>query len=553
MQLGESVVALRRRGRRGSRSIRRVVDGARGLGPSVTLAWAARRATGKRPPRHENSSFTWAIADHRTTTIAWLHNYWSDAYGIDRPQISAELFDRSGASVACWNVDLEPDETASIDVRERCRAHAVQLPFEGQLLLRLVDDKLMSGRPVQVFAEYERDDGESTGVHGQYGEMETPAAQVVSAMRVDARGGNRTAVIVMNPYNGPGGLTPMRAELTVLSADGRHQRARLPALAPRATRRVYVDEVFPDLARFLGNQPGHLRLKLPCPSSRVSTLVEYDDGRCIANHGTVDRVFDQGAGRPVESAEAGPVASAFVICDERWDTELTFPNVWGPVAGAYEAQIDVFAGDGGHLVTHTVHVPRDGLVQVAMTPVLRDAGVPLPVVAHAQVSVRPSTAVDEWPATFDILVGLLRGNELVGEVQVGSDFYNAPVPAGVRWPDIRRTRVFGRVRLGGGLRTRVFLSHPMPGTDRASVAPALPQLTLVSSDGTRKLTHQVELPAHGCLLADVTDLFPEAPQFLGESGSGTLRVRDTGARLYGFYYVESDRARTVPVCHLIGG
>jgi hypothetical protein len=251
--------------------------------------------------------------------------------------------------------------------------------------------------------------------------------------------------------------------------------------------------------------------------------------------------------------EAGPVASAFVICDDQWETALTFPNVWGPVAGAYEALIDVFASDGGHLATHTVHVPRDGLVQVGMTTVLREGGVPLPVVAHAQVSVRPATAVDEWPATFDILVGLLRRDELVGEVQVGSDFYNAPVPAGLRWPDIRRTRVFGRVRIDGGRRTRLFLCHPVAGTDHAPAAPALPQLTLVSSDGTRKLTHQVELPARGCLLADVTDVFPEAPQFLGESGSGTLRVRDTGARLYGFYYVESDRARTVPVCHLIGG
>ena len=531
--------------------MRRVVDGARGLGPSVTLAWAARRVTGKLARRHENTSFTWVIADHRTTTIAWLHNYWSDAYGIDRPELSAELFDTSGASVACWSVGLEPDATTSIDIRERCLARAVQLPFEGQLLLRLVDDKLMAGRPVQVFAEYERDDGESTGVHGQYGEMEMPAAQVVSTMRVEGQRGNRTAVIVMNAYNGPGGLTPMRAELSVLSADGRHQRARLPALAPRASRRVYVDEVFPDLARFLGDDPGHLRLKLPCPSSRVSTLVEYEDGRRIVNHGTVDRIFDQGAGVPVGAAEAGPVASAFVICDDRWDTELTLPNVWGPVASAYEAQIDVFGSDGGHLVTHTVQVPRDGLVQIAMRPVLQNAGVPLPAVGHAQVSVRPSSAIDEWPVTFDLLVGLLKRDELVGEVQVGSDFYNAPVPAGARWPDIRRTRVFGRVRVGRALRTYVFLSHPLAG--RGHGAPAKPQLTLVSSDGTRKLTHRVELPTHGCLLAEVTKLFPEAPHFLGESGAGTLRVRDTDARLYGFYFVDSDYARTVPVCHLIGG
>ena len=111
-----------------------------------------------------------------------------------------------------------------------------------------------------------------------------------------------------------------------------------------------------------------------------------------------------------------------------------------------------------------------------------------------------------------------------------------------------------RLRAGADRRWAAHTCLPptrLPAQTRGR--PPRPQLTLVSSDGTRKLTHEVEIPVHGCLLADVTDLFPEAPQLLGESGSGTLRVRDTGARLYGFYYVESDRARTVPVCHLIGG
>ena len=41
-----------------------------------------------------------------------------------------------------------------------------------------------------------------------------------------------------------------------------------------------------------------------------------------------------------------PVASALVVCDERRDTVITLPNVWGPLAADYEATIDLYAEDG---------------------------------------------------------------------------------------------------------------------------------------------------------------------------------------------------------------
>ena len=499
----------------------------------------------------ENSSFTWVVADDRRTTVAWLHNYWSDAYGINRPQFDAALLDTGGREVVAWKIDLPPDATEVIDVRARCREAGVPLPFEGQLLLRLEHDKVVPGRPVQVFAEYVHDDREVTGVHGQYGFMDRPVGQVVSGMRVDAGDGRRTAVILVNPYSGPGAPADLSAGLQVLDADGHRRRARVGGVPPRGTRRVYLDEVFPDLDGFLGGRPGHLRLQLPCASSRVATFLEERDGRWVANHGTVDRLFDQSPGIPADWTESWPVASTLVLCDERRDTLITFPNVAGPVGAEYDAVIDINRPDGSRITSHVLRVPARGIGEVALRDVLLAAGETLPVVAHAIVSLRPVAAVSERPAVVDVLVGFVDDGLLVGEVQVGGEFYNAPVPPGVRAPDIRRTRTFGRVVSGQGRTSSVFLANPA-GTHGYDVV-ARPVLTLLDLTGERRSTAELEIRPHGCAYVSVPALFPDATDVLGPGGEGVLRVRDTGARLYGFYFVETEGARSVPICHLVGG
>ena len=63
----------------------------------------------------------------------------------------------------------------------------------------------------------------------------------------------------------------------------------------------------------------------------------------------------------------------------------------------------------------------------------------------------------------------------------------------------------------------------------------------------------VVVPPRAACWPNVRDLFPEATQLLGAAGTGVVRVRDTSARLYGYYFVETEGSRTIPVCHLIGG
>lgn len=497
-----------------------------------------------------NSSFTWAVADDSTNTIAWLHNYWSDAYGMEAVSLRSSLIDRSGALAAAWEIHLATDATVAIDVREVCRLHNVPLPFEGQLLLELEGEKLVAGRPVQLFAEYLREDGEGTGVHGQYGLLSRPAAQILSSMRVESGDGTRTAVVLVNPFSSPRATT-LRSEITVVASDGRTRKAKLPALAPRASERVYVDDVVPDLDAFLGGETGNMRVKVPCPMSRIATMVEYSDDRRVVNHGTIDRSYDQGAGIAAGWTASTPVTSAMVVCDQRRDTVLTFQNVWGPVPVTYRVHIVLRDADGSELASRDITVPRLHTQHVSLREMLTSAGVALPAMAHAELSLLPERGVDEMPTTFDALLGIFDDGRLAAEVVIGSDFYNADVPPDVTWPAVRRTRTFGRVRVGSGARTTIFLTHPR--SDQTHDAVAEPTATLLDTSGTSRVQKTLHIPAGGFACFDIEELFPEAKALLGPTGFGTLRIRDTGAKLYGYYFVETPGAKTFPICHLIGG
>jgi len=536
--------------RRVARATRRIVDGGRGLGFGTTARWVLERGRSDQSDvEPENTSLTWVRADADATTVAWLTNYWSDSYDLASPCVEAALLDPDGCVVATEEIVLPTDGTVALDVRALCQRHDIALPYHGQLLLRLRGPRLVAGRPVQVFAEYRRDDGECSGVHGQYGLVDTPAAQVVSSMRVVSDADHRTGFVITNGYDGPGGPHAMRASATIHAADGRTWHAPIPTVDPQATVIVYADELVPDLTAELGGAPGHARVQLACPSSRIATFIEdRTTGRIVVNHGTVDRVFDQEPGIPATAGSVAPVASVCVVIDARHDTVLGLPNVWGPRADDYTAEIAVFDLDG-RAVAHTeVRVGRNCLQDVS----LRDlVGLLHGERLQAEVRLHSPAPERERPHTFDVLVGMWVDGQLRAEAQVGSDFYNAPVPDGVRWPDIRRTRIFGRVDETAGRETWISLAYPIAtgGTgDRTH-----PLLTLLSADGSRRAERLIELHPHGGLIAPLRELMPEVQDVLGPDGFGQLRVRDTEARLYGYSWVKHPSASTFPLDHLIGG
>jgi hypothetical protein len=537
--------------RKGYRSARRVAVGAQELSPRVTASWLVARARRHGRPA-ENSSFTWVVATEDETTVLWLHNYWSDAYGIAQPRLTASLLDPAGVPQAVWAFDLPADATMRIDIRQECRSRGVGVPFEGQLLLVLRDERVVPGRPVQLLAEYVGDGGECSAVHGQYGLMDSPLAQRIGGVPVDPDLDARSGLVLVNAYGGPGAPTPQRPRLEVLSADGAVRSAELAPIPAQGMSRVFLDEVIDDLHTFLAGRPGQMRVAVGCPSSRVLTFVEHvDDGRRVVNHATIDRAFDQAFGTPAGWTGPPPVASIPVLCHEGRDTVLVLPNSWGPKRSAEAVEVQVFAADGSTIASTRIHVPALATRELSMRDLLQDADQPLPFVGHAEVRLGQSGAPREMPAQLDVVVSLRDGGDNVAEVQVGGEFFNAEVPPGVVLPDIRRTRVFTRVRAASPDRTSIFLAYPAPPGLVAE--PARPCLTLIDPSGTRRTQVELSVPVHGCVLGEVTDLFPDWREVLGPEGYGAVRVRDTGARLYGFHLVERAGARNVTFDHLVGG
>jgi hypothetical protein len=354
-------------------------------------------------------------------------------------------------------------------------------------------------------------------------------------------------VVITNGYEGSGAHGSSHT-VTLFNAAGHSRRAEVRRISAGGSRRVDLGELFGDLEAFLGGADGHVTVTVPCPSSRLLTLVRLPDDRTVVNHGTIDRTFDQAPGVPAARAAAGlqPVCSIPVWVDHRRETVLTLPNRWGPHPGAYQVTVGVHALDGTPVANHVTVVPRNGLLTLSLAEVLTERE----FVGHAEVRVRPVDDVDEWPATLDVLVGFVDHGALAGEVQVGSEFFNVDLPAGVPSAGVRRTRVTGRVATGPDVRSWLFLAYPVTSGGGPNVRALL---TLLDASGQERATHELTLPAHGGWCGSLDQLWPDLAVHLGATSVGTVRVRSTEARLYGYSWIERAGARTFPICHLIGG
>lgn len=557
MSANTSMAELRTAARVGARTARRAAVGAWSLGP-VAFAQAVaatRRTTGD----VRNTGLTWVDAGARNT-IVWIHEYWNDAYGIDPPIVNLTLLDAAGVPVAGWTAPLPRAGTHGVDVRAVCRAHDVPLPFTGQLLAEIRGDGLVAGRPLQVLAEYRDVDGSGTLVHGQYGVSPRPLAHEIGAMRVDPDA-------VMQQLSVVNGLVSSRAveiqpRLTLRNHAGVTRRARLPRVPAHGSILVDLHEIVPDLGPFLEGRPGQVSVRVPYPASRIASCATYADGRRIVNHGTIDRVFDQARGVPGHWTESWPVVSmpfhAPAPADPtgatdaagQVDTVYTIPNRVGPVRGVQRVLFRVHTRDGDHVANATFAVASDATLEVRASAIAEHLGLELPFDGHVELASRLLDDDAEQPGILDVVVAFERDGVRIGEALAGGAFFNAPVPPRLAMPDVRRTRTFGLVRAGGGSRTHLFLANPA-GRHGYDVT-AEPTLRLFDTQGTPVAETSLRLAPHAGRWFDVDDLFPGAAELLGSEGTGTVRVRDTEARVYGWFVV-GDRGRTVMFDHLVGG
>lgn len=551
MSANSSMAELRTVARVGARTARRAAVGAWSLGP-VAFAQAVvatRRTTGE----VRNTGLTWVDAGARNT-IVWIHEYWSDTYGIDPPIVNLALLDTAGVPVAAWTAPLPRAGTHGVDVRAVCRTHGVPLPFTGQLFAEIRGEGLVAGRPLQVLAEYRDVDGAGTLVHGQYGVSPRPLAHEIGAMRVDPDAVMQQLSVVNGLVSSRG--VEIQPRLTIRNHAGVTRRARLPRVPANGSILVDLHEIVADLRPFLEGRPGQVSVRVPYPASRIATCATYADGRRIVNHGTIDRLFDQARGVPGHWTESWPVvsmpfhASAADDPNGRTDTVYTVPNRLGPVRGVQRVLLRVHTKDGEHVANATFAVASDATLEVRASAVAAQLGLALPFDGHVELASRLLDDDAEQPGILDVVVAFERDGARIGEALAGGAFFNAPVPPRLAMPDVRRTRTFGLVRVGGASRTHLFLANPA-GRHGYDVT-AEPTLRLFDANGTEVGDTKVRLAPHAGRWFDVDDLFPGAASLLGTSGTGTVRVRDAEARVYGWFVI-GDGGRTVMVDHLVGG
>ncbi len=259
----------------------------------------------------------------------------------------------------------------------------------------------------------------------------------------------RTGIVVTNPYDGPGSPALLTAALTVFNADGESRSGGTVSVEPNGMRQR--------LPRRDGPGPRRVprRSQRPRPAPGAVPGVARRELRGVRRRRASHREPrhhrpDLPAGRGCRASwlESAPVASVLVLGSDR-ETVLTLPNVWGPVAGDCDVEVRVFAPNGDAACSRT----RSWCAATGWSRSGSRSSSPVHGVAATCRSRTPRFGCrreggGEGPATFDVLVGFFVHGELAGEVQVGAEYFNAAVPPGVRFPDVRRTRVFAADEVG---------------------------------------------------------------------------------------------------------
>jgi hypothetical protein len=216
-------------------------------------------------------------------------------------------------------------------------------------------------------------------------------------------------------------------------------------------------------------------------------------------------------------------------------------NNYVPVA-SYALDVRLFRSDGElalELPGAVVLQPRETL-SIELESLLEKAGLRSGFRGSAQIALSLTADAAVLPSVFQLVTEISSGGRLAA-CDVGSDIF-----------DGGRTRVFSRILVSDDYETTLVVVYPRSATGDAPVSQTT--VSLISADGSERLKTVVAIRPQGALFASIEELFPHARAFLERSsGVGTVRVRDTTARLFGFHIVRQRRTNSIALDHLIGG
>jgi hypothetical protein len=512
------------------------------LGP---FARRLRDAVVKVFPR-TNSAFCWVKAGEGVATRIYLYNYWAENYGIPRPRTHWTIHRADGRRVSGGTLVLEPHALRVVDVNAVLAEAGVATPFEGNFVIHLSDRRLRRGVPLQMWGEYRSAGDAISCVHGQWGFYEPwrQRGPTGGHIRVVADARYETFIVPQNCAKSGAGSAP---EFMFYRADGAGRRAVGEPIPPRGFARYSVRDLVADGAVFLGDAGGNATVRMTTPSIRTFHFHRHRDGSISVNHGAGDYASALTPVPPLPRAQVeafgrGPLAVAIAWEGAGVHTRYVLHNNLWPVAPhAFEVRINALGGRRVWVTAEPVVVgPRETRV-LPLADFLSAAGVGPEFRGVAEVAL--AVPARECASGFQLVTELWAGDRMAAS-DVGSDLFNAPKPG--------RTRIFARVLEDANFETFVFLAYPAHDPDVENEVTV--DLTLVAGNGRARLETSTRIPVHGASFESIGVLFPDAREFLASSGgAGTVKVRCTTARLFGYHVVRQKRSGTLACDHLIGG
>ena len=528
------------------------------IGYRLPRAMRRRMGASQGPP--VNSSMCWIHEDTDWHSRVFLLDYWGENYKMPGPRIRMTLYDRDGQCRLDRDVTVPVDGALCIESAALVDEAGLTRPFDGSLLFRLADERLVADRHIKAVLDC-YGPGWVTSVHEQGRCQTITCPTVYTTMHAIESDAEATWLVLQNCWHDPAHAVDVRPRIEIINAAGAHRRVRLAAIPPLATVRVRLRDVVPDLLSFLGGRSGGIRVHTNVLMSRTVYYVEdLATSRISMSHGTADKRAPRHALSAAERTfvDSGTVWTAPVIETGDVRTRVVLFNSYG-FGEPYALRLRLFRADGVEVVDRVLDpvLAPDETRVLMMEDCLAAAGVGRPFTGHVHISFATTPSRRDYPLEIDALAEYLTAGGF-GGVQIGSEAFNLhhhPAYEPNRFPHLPttpRTKLFSRVVDDDRYEMSIALMNSGARMDYATVAK--PVVQLFRASGGAKLETQLAIPAFGTVVATLDALFPEHRTFLAPNGGvGRLRVRDTACRLFGLHFLRDRSSGCLGVDHLWGG
>ncbi len=514
------------------------------------------------------SGFCWLLEDGDFHTTYSLYNYWSENYGInDNFTVKCVVYAQDGSVLAVMDIPLDHNSVKVVHGYELLKRGEIESPFEGSVVFTATDTRLRANIPFQCDQDFYYQKSKMTSVHGLGMFTEPVDVSLPATVPIHASSTEDPYVVFQNTYEYSKSpdecITSIEIELFDSSGSQYAQSYFSQDVPACGLSRISLKSAFPDIEDFLNGRPGVVRIWSKIPATRYLVYHTNSDRSSMSVCHLVgiskphpDPIAPSselvGLGRgmmhglPAFTGSGVETEAIVYTANEsvdELDVDVDLYAVTGELIGSSEAPIQL--GRYGNHVVRTADVLQK--LNVA-TPSSEFKGMMV-------LSIKPSKKSGVIPRYQSTSLRMTEG-VYSGEVILNMDLFNVDTANSAwspRYQPIQRTKTFSRVIVDHEWETYLWISNPSSLRDEyAKEAEYTVRLFGQSGEVASPITKT--LPAHGSEYIAISDLFPDAENYLSNNGGyGAVRLRDTNVRLWCLYVIKNKNTGAISCDHLYGG